>query len=502
MKKIIVVTIVALAVIPVAMAETKPAKKPEKRLKDLFRGFYGKFGQKSTTKVKIVSGPTDVKMRNGRVPGKVWMATSGEFRFKITIQNSTGVKLEKVVQRLQKLPAPYMRACQVVSDKTEDGIAIYANLGGASAHGGQSYINLIPNASALVIAHEAGHTLEQKARNSDPKVLDQWGEAIKADKVSVSGYGDKVRHEDLGEFAQVYAVCLDAGAEQLARLKKLSPARFALWEKILAPPSAAQPGAITHKIRSKYLGNVETTIHVLLPSKFDRKKRYKVLYILPVINGETSGKPRWGKPLAVAGEHKFADKYNVICVMATFDRGTLYVNHPTDKTMQHEDYFVKDVVPLIDKKYPTLAEPRGRLLTGFCASGNGAMWLMLRHLDMFGKAAAWDTWLDIKKMHPPDKKQFGTEKNFQQNCIMNLVDKHAKTLKGGPTRIIMMAYRNNRDGHFSVNRFHDKLFDLGIPHVFEYHAKEKHRWDSGWLPRAVGYLFMEDFSNGPKPAGR
>ena len=168
MKKIIVAVIVALAVIPGAMAEKKPEKKPEKRLKDLFRGFYGKFGQKSTTKVKIVSGPTDVKMRNGRVPGKVWMATSGEFRFKITMQNSTGVKVEQVVQRLEKLPAPYMRARVVVSDKTEDGIAIYADLGGASAHGGKSYINLVPRASALVIAHEAGHTLEQKARNSDP----------------------------------------------------------------------------------------------------------------------------------------------------------------------------------------------------------------------------------------------------------------------------------------------------------------------------------------------
>jgi len=60
----------------------------------------------------------------------------------------------------------------------------------------------------------------------------------------------------------------------------------------------------------------------------------------------------------------------------------------------------------------------------------------------------------------------------------------------------MMAYRNNRGGFFSVNQFHDKLFDYGIPHVFEFHAKEKHRWDSGWLPRAVEYLFMEDLPEG------
>jgi S-formylglutathione hydrolase FrmB len=194
-----------------------------------------------------------------------------------------------------------------------------------------------------------------------------------------------------------------------------------------AQPAAAdaagvsrQSGVITHSIRSRYLGRVETAIHVLLPSTFDRRRRYKVLYILPVVDGETGGKPRWGKPLEVAKKHKFADKYNVICVMATYDRGTLYVNHPTRKDMQHEDYFVKDVVPFIDRQYPTVAAPRGRLLTGFCASGNGAMWLLLRHLDMFGKAAVWDTWLDMTTMHPPDRKQLGTGEIFQKYCVMNM----------------------------------------------------------------------------------
>jgi len=233
MKTIVAAVMFALAAAPQARAE--------KKLFEQFKPLFRTFGQNSATKVTITSGPTDVKMRNGRVPGKVWQAACGKFRFKITIQDSTKVKLEQVVQRLQKLPMSYMRACEVVSDETEDGIAVYANLGGAAAHGGQSYINIVPGANALVIAHEAGHTLEQAARSSDPKVLDDWAEAIKADKVSVSGYGDKVRHEDLGEFARVYAVCLSAGAEHVAQLKKLSPARFALWQAILTAPKQGWP---------------------------------------------------------------------------------------------------------------------------------------------------------------------------------------------------------------------------------------------------------------------
>ncbi len=227
----------ALIVILVVASSAEAGKKVFEHFGELF----GKFGQNSTTKVKVVSGPKNVKMRNGRVPGKQWWATCGKFRFKLTIQDTTKVKLEQLVQRIEKLPMPYIKACEVVSDATEDGIAVYASLGGAAAHGGQSYINIVPRANALVIAHEAGHTLEQAARSSDPAILDRWEQAIKADKISVSNYGDRVRHEDLGDFAKVYAVCLDAGAEHLARLKKLSPARFALWEEILEAPRAGWP---------------------------------------------------------------------------------------------------------------------------------------------------------------------------------------------------------------------------------------------------------------------
>jgi len=225
--------ILAVAILTLAVATEGNA---EDKLKANFGTLYREFGRDSTTKVKVVSGPKDVKMRNGGVSGKQWMATCGKHRFKLTIQDSTGVKLAHLVEILQKLPGPYMRACAAVSDEGEDGIAIYADLGGARAHGGKGYINLVPAADAIVIAHEAGHTLEQVARESDSKILDKWEEAIKADKISVSDYGDHVRHEDLAEFAQVYAVCLDAGPEPLAALEELSPARFTLWEKILKEP--------------------------------------------------------------------------------------------------------------------------------------------------------------------------------------------------------------------------------------------------------------------------
>jgi len=255
MKKITIVLVAAIVVTLSLATETlakepdkknteaKPAEKKEIKPKKLFQHFGELFhnsGVNNSHEVKIISGPTPVKMRNGRVEGKQWRATCGKYRFKLTIEDKTKLPLETLVKRIEELPLPYVRACEVVSDEREDGVAIYSDLNGAMAHGGKGYINTLPNAPSVVIAHEVGHALEQAARESDPRLIEKWTSAIESDNQSVSGYGDSSNTEDLAEFAKVYSVCFNAGPERLAELKKLSPRRFSLWEHILLRAPAPQ----------------------------------------------------------------------------------------------------------------------------------------------------------------------------------------------------------------------------------------------------------------------
>lgn len=198
-----------------------------------FAPLRAEFGNGNTEKVKLISGPEPVKMLRGQSPGKVWQATLGHAEFKITIEDTLNKDVADTLERLQKLPEIYRRALVIVSEDKKDGVAFYADLDGAAAHGSQNYLNLVAKASALVIAHEAGHILEQRATRSDPTILDQWKDTITADQISVSAYGDTVTHEDLAEFAMIYALCLDAGKSRLEELQTLSPRRFALWEKII-----------------------------------------------------------------------------------------------------------------------------------------------------------------------------------------------------------------------------------------------------------------------------
>lgn len=51
----------------------------------------------------------------------------------------------------------------------------------------------------------------------------------------------------------------------------------------------------------------------------------------------------------------------------------------------YEDYFIKEVVPLIDKKFNTIKTKEGRYIGGISAGGYAALHNSFRHQDMFSK---------------------------------------------------------------------------------------------------------------------
>ena len=190
-------------------------------------------GSTNTDKAKIVAGPTKVKLKREEAAGKYWRIALGEHRFKVSIEDVTGLDIKDALKAFEQVPPLYRRCFEIVSEEGKDGVAFYKSLGGAAAHGGQQYLNIVDRAGAHVMVHEAGHILEQRARDTEKDILDRWQAAITADGVSVSAYGDKVAHEDLAEFAKVYAFCLSASGAELKKLNEESPKRYALWERIL-----------------------------------------------------------------------------------------------------------------------------------------------------------------------------------------------------------------------------------------------------------------------------
>jgi enterochelin esterase family protein len=62
--------------------------------------------------------------------------------------------------------------------------------------------------------------------------------------------------------------------------------------------------------------------------------------------------------------------------------GSQYVN--SSATGNYEDYIIKEMVPFADENFRTIPMPESRCIIGKSSGGYGAMWLAMRHPDIFG----------------------------------------------------------------------------------------------------------------------
>ncbi len=250
-----------------------------------------------------------------------------------------------------------------------------------------------------------------------------------------------------------------------------------------APLSAADPanGFLVHSLRSEHQQG-ETLIRVLLPDRIDKDRRYPVIYVLPV---EARDESRYGNGLLEVKKHDLHNKHRVIFVAPTFSHLPWYADHPTDKKIRQETCFIKDVIPFVEKTWPALGEAKGRLLLGFSKSGWGAWTLLLRHPDLFGKAAAFDAPMMMDRHDRFGAGPiFGTPENFENYRVARLLEKYGEKL-GKDKRLILLGAGNFKADH---EKIHALMDEKKIPHVYTDGPNRKHDWHSGWVAEAVEML--------------
>lgn len=240
-------------------------------------------------------------------------------------------------------------------------------------------------------------------------------------------------------------------------------------------------GFLVHEVRSPYQA-ATTQIRVLLPDKSDVNKKYPVVYVLPVEAGTES---RYGDGVKEIRRLDLHNRFDVIFVAPTFSHLPWYADHPSNAEIRQESYFVKVVVPFIDRTYPVPTGAEGRLLLGFSKSGWGAWTLLLRHPDLFHKAAAWDAPLMLDRPGKYGSSDiFGTAANFEQYRVGKLLEDRAGLL-GDEKRLILLGYGNFRSEHQNV---HGLMNTLKIAHEYRDGPQRKHDWESGWVEEAVAFL--------------
>lgn len=202
----------------------------------------------------------------------------------------------------------------------------------------------------------------------------------------------------------------------------------------------------------------------------DSGKRYPTLYLLHGYSGDYSN---WVK---LGGNIDSLATVNEMIVVCPDGRDSWYWDSKSDPKMQMESFFVEELIPAIDKQFPTKAERDQRAITGLSMGGQGAMFLAIRHPELFSAAGSLSGGLDIRPF--PDswkmKKAIGSIKDnpqeWESRTIYNLVD----SLEPGTLDIIFDC--GSEDFFHQVNlNLHEKLLKKGIPH--DYISRPgKHNW--------------------------
>lgn len=254
---------------------------------------------------------------------------------------------------------------------------------------------------------------------------------------------------------------------------------------LLASPAQAQVDSsetVVLEVRSQRQ-RAATRATLIIPKRKPANASWPIVYVLPVEPGVGT---KWGEPLKEIRQTKLDQRWNVIWAYPTFADLPWYADHPTDPRLQQESYFLRDIIPLVEKKTGSTGE---RYLIGFSKSGWGAWTLTLRNADQFHGAAAFDAPM---MMDAPGKYGsgpiFGGRANFARHHVGELLKQpHVKQFSD---RKLVLIGRGN------FWREHEQLRELLLwrdtPHTYREGPRRKHSWHSGWMAPALELMLPAD----------
>lgn len=163
---------------------------------------------------------------------------------------------------------------------------------------------------------------------------------------------------------------------------------------------------------------------------------------------------------------QIADEKGIIFVCPD-GKNSWYWDSPVNPSFRYETFISSELVKYIDEHYKTIADRKGRAITGLSMGGHGAMWNAIRHKDMFGASGSTSGGMDIRPF-PKNwdmSKQLGEyESNkevWDNHTVINQIDK----IENGDLAIIVDC--GEGDFFLNVNKdLHNRLLEKKIDHDF------------------------------------
>lgn len=148
-------------------------------------------------------------------------------------------------------------------------------------------------------------------------------------------------------------------------------------------PTTSSGVCITADFHAAHLDGKDIKFNVILPVDYanDAGRRFPVLYLLHGFDGHYTD---WCTNSRVAD---YSRPYEEIIIMPEGEN-SWYVNSYSDPKAGWEDYIVDDLIGYVDAHYRTIASRQGRAIAGLSMGGYGALFLGLKHHEMFAAVAS------------------------------------------------------------------------------------------------------------------
>ena len=154
---------------------------------------------------------------------------------------------------------------------------------------------------------------------------------------------------------------------------------------------------------------------------------------------------------------QIADEKGIIFVCPD-GKNSWYWDSPKDPSYRYETFVSSELVKYIDGHYKTIADRKGRAITGLSMGGHGAMWNAIRHKDTFGAGGSTSGGGDIR----PFPLNWDMSKQvWDEHTVINQIDK----IENGDLAIIIDC--GEADFFLNVNKdLHNRLLARKINHDF------------------------------------
>lgn len=233
---------------------------------------------------------------------------------------------------------------------------------------------------------------------------------------------------------------------------------------------------------------------VITPTSYTRgAQRYPTVYLL---HGARGNYANWVSK--VPDMQELSDAYQQILVCPDGNINSWYYDSPIDSTIRYETHVSKEVTDFIDAHYRTNPDRANRAITGLSMGGHGALFIALRHPEIFGACGSMSGALDvgiIPKGYGIDKILGDIKDNryYKDWSVLNMAEQFPKD----SIQVIIDCGAQDFIAYMS-RALHEKLVKLKVPHDY---IERPGRHDWNYWGTAVRYqllFFNEVFKKGRK----